>query len=74
MDYASGLRHLVPYGKIRKHIYIPQLQIELDYCQIQYDQKEYVTNLIALLKRDEDIRHKLDNKGFRSLTNFQWYL
>ena len=31
VDYTAGLRRLVPYGKIRKNIYIPQLHRELDF-------------------------------------------
>ena len=77
VDYTTGLRKLVPYGKIRKNIYIPQLHIELDFREVLYDQDnktDNVTNLITLLKQDENIRHTLDDKGFRSLTDFQWYL
>ena len=40
----------------------------------QDNKTDDVTNLITLLKQDEKIRHILDDKGFRSLTDFQWYL
>ena len=83
--YTKQGRRLHPRAKTpgplwqdkEEYIYIPQLHRELDFQEVLYNQDnktDNVTNLITLLKQDENIRHKLDDKGFRSLTDFQWYL
>ena len=74
VDYTPGLRRLIPYGRLRNNTYIPKLRIELDAREVEYDDTNGVIKLIALLRKDEDVRHKLDNASFRNLTDFQWYL
>ena len=46
------------------------MRVELDKREVQYGNDAGILKLIELLKTDEDERHKLDEKSFKNLTDF----